>query len=170
MIISSSDVNNKDCQLAIWKSTNYVNLSHIQIWQISAIYDENKLEIQTNIRYGYKGKAPTNTKSKQHNKKEQKQNNRKKTSYKKKQKLRHHSYKAENDKRKVLNGVIISCLIHYTHHDVVIQKPNMKFEDTKRATRIRISKKKRQHHNGQKKKYKSTNNDLQNIYIKLKIE
>ena len=35
--------------------------------------------------------------------------------------------------------------------------------------RIRISKKNRQH-NGQKKKYKRTNNDLQNIHIKLKIE
>jgi hypothetical protein len=34
--------------------------------------------------------------------------------------------------------------------------------------RIRISKKNRQH-NGQKKKDKRTNNDLQNIYIKLKI-
>ena len=33
--------------------------------------------------------------------------------------------------------------------------------------RIRISKKNRQH-NGQKKKYKRTNNDLQNIHIKLK--
>jgi hypothetical protein len=74
------------------------------------------------------------------------------------------------------------------------------FEDTKGVTRIRISKKNRQHngqkteeqttqwskdrrtdntmvkrqknrqHNGQKKKYKRTNNDLQNIHIKLKIE
>ena len=43
------------------------------------------------------------------------------------------------------------------------------FEDTKGAIRIRISKKNRQH-NGQKKKYKTTNNDLQNIQIKLKIE
>jgi hypothetical protein len=43
------------------------------------------------------------------------------------------------------------------------------FEDTKGAIRIRISKKNRQH-NGQKKKYKRTNNDLQNIHIKLKIE
>ena len=43
------------------------------------------------------------------------------------------------------------------------------FEDTKGAIRIRISQKDRQH-NGQKKKYKSTNNDLQNIHIKLKIE
>ena len=43
------------------------------------------------------------------------------------------------------------------------------FEDTKGAIRIRMSKKNRQH-NGQKKKYKRTNNDLQNIHIKLKIE
>ena len=43
------------------------------------------------------------------------------------------------------------------------------FEDTKGVMRIRISKKNRQH-NGQKKKYKRTNNDLQNIHIKLKIE
>ena len=43
------------------------------------------------------------------------------------------------------------------------------FEDTKGAIRIRISKKNRQH-NGQKKKFKRTNNDLQNIHIKLKIE
>jgi hypothetical protein len=43
------------------------------------------------------------------------------------------------------------------------------FEDTKGAIRIRISKKDRQH-NGQKKKDKRTNNDLQNIHIKLKME
>jgi tRNA A-37 threonylcarbamoyl transferase component Bud32 len=43
------------------------------------------------------------------------------------------------------------------------------FEDTKGVIRIRISKKYRQH-NGQKKKYKRTNNHLQNIHIKLKIE
>jgi hypothetical protein len=43
------------------------------------------------------------------------------------------------------------------------------FEDTKREIRICISKKNRQH-NGQKKKYKRTNNDLQNMHIKLKIE
>ena len=42
-------------------------------------------------------------------------------------------------------------------------------KDTKGAIRIRISKKNRQH-NGQKKKYKRTNNDQQNIHIKLKIE
>jgi hypothetical protein len=38
------------------------------------------------------------------------------------------------------------------------------FEDTKGVIRICISKKNRQH-NGQKKKYKRTNNDLQNIHI-----
>ena len=43
------------------------------------------------------------------------------------------------------------------------------FEDTKGVIRIRISKKERQY-NGQKKKYKRTNNELQNIHIKLKIE
>ena len=43
------------------------------------------------------------------------------------------------------------------------------FEDAKGVIRIRISKKDRQH-NGQKKKDKRTNNDLQNIHIKLKIE
>ena len=43
------------------------------------------------------------------------------------------------------------------------------FEDTKRIIRIRKSKKIRQH-NGQKKKDKRTNNDLQNIHIKLNIE
>ena len=42
------------------------------------------------------------------------------------------------------------------------------FEDTKRVNRIRKSKKNSQH-NDKKKKYKKTNNDLQNIHIKLKI-
>ena len=43
------------------------------------------------------------------------------------------------------------------------------FEDTERAISWRISKKNRQH-NGQKKKCKRTNNDQQNMHIKLKIE
>jgi len=43
------------------------------------------------------------------------------------------------------------------------------FEDTKGVIRIRISKKNRQN-NDQKNKYKRTNNNLQNIHIKLKIE
>ena len=40
-------------------------------------------------------------------------------------------------------------------------------EDTKGIIRIRKSKKDTQH-NGQKKKYKRTNNNLQNIHIKTK--
>jgi hypothetical protein len=43
------------------------------------------------------------------------------------------------------------------------------FEDAKGVIRIRKSKKNRQH-NDQKRKYKRTNNDLQNIHIKLMIE
>ena len=39
------------------------------------------------------------------------------------------------------------------------------FEDTKGVIRIRKSKNRQ--HNCQKKKYKKTNNDLQNIHIKL---
>jgi hypothetical protein len=42
------------------------------------------------------------------------------------------------------------------------------FEDNKGVVRIRISKKNRQY-NGQKKKYKKTNNDLQSTHIKLNI-
>jgi hypothetical protein len=41
-------------------------------------------------------------------------------------------------------------------------------EDTKGVIRIRTSKNRQ--YNGQKKKYKRTNNDLQNKRIKLKIE
>jgi hypothetical protein len=43
------------------------------------------------------------------------------------------------------------------------------FEDTKRVIRIHKLKKNRQH-NGEKKKYKRANNDLQNVHTKLKIE
>jgi hypothetical protein len=42
------------------------------------------------------------------------------------------------------------------------------FEDTKGAIRNRILKNRQ--HNGQKKKQKRTNNDRENIHIKLKIE
>jgi hypothetical protein len=41
-------------------------------------------------------------------------------------------------------------------------------KDTKRVIKIRISKNRK--HNDQKKKYKKTNIDLQNIHITLKIE
>ena len=43
------------------------------------------------------------------------------------------------------------------------------FENTKGVIIIFISKKNWQH-NDQKKKYKTTNNDLQNIHIELKTE
>ena len=46
---------------------------------------------------------------------------------------------------------------------------NDEFEDTKGVIKIRKSKKNRQH-NDQKKKEKRTNNDLQNMHIKLKME
>jgi len=42
------------------------------------------------------------------------------------------------------------------------------FEDTKGVIRIRKSKDRQ--YNGQKKKNKRTNNDLQNIHVKLKTE
>ena len=42
------------------------------------------------------------------------------------------------------------------------------FEDTIGVIRIRKSKNRQ--HNGQKKKYKRTNYDVQNIHIELKIE
>ena len=40
------------------------------------------------------------------------------------------------------------------------------FENAKGVIRVCISKKNRQH-NGQKKKYKKTNSDIENIHIKL---
>ena len=51
----------------------------------------------------------------------------------------------------------------------ILGQTKEKFKDTKGVISIRISKKNRQH-NGQTKKYKRTNNNLQNIHIKLKIE
>jgi hypothetical protein len=62
-------------------------------------------------------------------------------------------------------------IIHFktVKYVLTIQRKEEEFENTNGAIRIRISKKNRQH-NGQKEKYKRTNNDLQNIHIKLKIE
>jgi hypothetical protein len=51
---------------------------------------------------------------------------------------------------------------------VPLVEQELEFEDTKGVIRIRISKKNRQH-NGQKKKYKRTNINLQNIHIKLNV-
>ena len=58
-----------------------------------------------------------------------------------------------------------TCCKSLTNLITVIEE----FEDIKGAIIIRISKKNRQH-NGQKKKYKMTNTDLQNMHIKLKFE
>ena len=55
------------------------------------------------------------------------------------------------------------------HKPIYCRVREEEFEDTKGVIRIRISKKNRQP-NGQKQKYKRTNNDLQNIHIKLKIK
>ena len=56
-------------------------------------------------------------------------------------------------------------------HFEQISRPHLEdeFEDTKGVIRISKSKKNIQH-NGQNKKDKRTNNDLQNTYIKLKVE
>ena len=62
-----------------------------------------------------------------------------------------------------------SKLFHYyvLRWPCILSKKSLKMPKT--VLRIRISKKNRQH-NVQKKKYKRTNNDLQNIHIKLKIK
>jgi len=65
----------------------------------------------------------------------------------------------------VSGTMILDKLQVYSHTQIQEEE----FEDTKGVIRIRISKENRQH-NGQKKKYKRTNNDLQNIHIKLKME
>ena len=61
--------------------------------------------------------------------------------------------------------VDLKLKVQYTLYSGVQEE----FEDTKEVIRIRLSKKNRQH-NGQKKKYKRTNTDQQNIHIKLTIE
>jgi hypothetical protein len=63
----------------------------------------------------------------------------------------------------------VNIFFLYINSDTNKTLRNKEFEDTKGVIKIRISKKDRQH-NGQKKKYKRTNKDLQNIHIKLKIE
>jgi hypothetical protein len=57
---------------------------------------------------------------------------------------------------------IQTCRLYY--EDLIVEE----FEDTKVVIRIRKSKDRQ--HNGQKKKNKRTNNDLQNIHMKLEIE
>ena len=57
-----------------------------------------------------------------------------------------------------------------THNLFVDPSPTNEEELKETKGAIRIYKSKDKHHNGQKKKYKRTNNDLQNIHIQLKIE
>jgi len=83
-----------------------------------------------------------------------------------------------NIKKSSSFGTVASCILH-SHvrvnsrcRDISVsfyKKDIEEFEDTKGAIRICLSKKNRQH-NGQKEKDKRTNNDQQNIHIKLKIE
>ena len=63
----------------------------------------------------------------------------------------------------------ISNLFHYyvLRWPSILSKKSLKMP--KGVTRIRISKKNRQH-NIQKKKYKRANSDLQSIHIRLKIK
>ena len=56
------------------------------------------------------------------------------------------------------------CRLHQLYRKLVLEE---EFEDTKGVIGIRISKNRQ--HNGLKKKYKTTNNDQQNIHIKLKF-
>ena len=53
-------------------------------------------------------------------------------------------------------------------HDSHNSYTDEEFRDTKEVVRIRKSKNRQ--HNGQKKREKRTNNELQNIHITLKIE
>ena len=65
----------------------------------------------------------------------------------------------------VFKFVYVNLLTPYTLGSSFVQE---EFEDTKWVIRIRKSKDRQ--HNGQTKKDKMTNNDLQNIHTKLKIE
>jgi hypothetical protein len=56
--------------------------------------------------------------------------------------------------------------VGYIHGCVALLE---EYEDTTGVIRIRKSKKNRQH-NGQKKKYKRTYNNQQNVHIKVKID
>ena len=80
-------------------------------------------------------------------------------------------------RRKNSHKMKICCIFTCKYHPVIWGKYHKcqiiasqeEFEDTNGVIRIRMSKKNRQH-NGQRKKDKRANNDLQNIHIKQKIE
>ena len=64
---------------------------------------------------------------------------------------------------------MITNFLVVTYPNLEVLRSQEEFEDTKGVIRIRKSKKDRQH-NGQEKKDKRTNNDLQNVTQSLKIE
>jgi hypothetical protein len=71
-----------------------------------------------------------------------------------------------------LFGIFLLLILFFQYHpvDAKLAEVDLKedFEDIKGAIRFRILKKNRQH-NVQQNKYKRSNNDRQNIHIKLKI-
>ena len=71
-------------------------------------------------------------------------------------------------KRQVLSNIWYLKKDIARHCIIFLMSYIEEFEDAKGVIRIRISKNRQ--HNGQKKMYKRTNNDLQNIHIKPKIE
>jgi hypothetical protein len=78
-----------------------------------------------------------------------------------------HDFRERNAFSFLLPTILYGTTIYLTSN--IINHMQEDFEDTNGVVRIRISKKNRQH-NGQKKKYKRTNIDLQNVHIQLKIE
>ena len=86
--------------------------------------------------------------------------------------IRTYNFSDERHGCKAIDGIIPSITVRFLvegNCTKMITSYKEEFEDTKEVIRFRKSKKNRKH-NGQKKKYKKTNNDLQNIHIKLKIE
>ena len=69
--------------------------------------------------------------------------------------------------RKLLTHILGTCLDVHVWRERRSTTDTYSFEDTKGVMKIRKSKNRQ--HNSQKKKDKNTNNDLQNIQIKLKI-
>ena len=56
------------------------------------------------------------------------------------------------------------------HNDQKTEEQTTQWPKDRRTDNTMTKRQKNKQHNGQKKKDKKTNNDLQNIYIKLKIE
>jgi len=79
------------------------------------------------------------------------------------------SLKLLNTEMITVNSNHVSCRHTHDLGSNWLMESQENFVDTKGVIRIRRSKKNRQH-NGQNKNYKGTNNDLQNIHIKLKIK